>query len=158
MKFSVATIAVLATAVTAQYGQPQQQYGQQAQQPQQYQAFPPQYNGGYAAPAPQANKYSPAEYQEWHQCVDSFLDGFNIGKDGSAAGCQYWTCIEGVATKYGRGGALATAGNIVSKACAASSFLPVYKTSSSLSCILVADQHSALDLGPISKWVKRYSA
>jgi len=131
MKFSVATIAVLATAVTAQYGQPQQQ-------PQQYQAFPPQqqqqYYSGYAAPAPQANKYSPAEYQEWHQCVDSFLDGFNIGKDGSAAGCQYWTCIEGVATKYGRGGALATAGNIVSKACAASSFLPVCKLSSSLSC------------------------
>ncbi|OGE52246.1 hypothetical protein PENARI_c010G00732 [Penicillium arizonense] len=125
MKFSVATIAVLATAVTAQYGQPQQQYGQQAQQPQQYQSFPPQQQyGGYSAPAAQANKYSPAEYQEWHQCVDSFLDGFNLGKDGSAAGCQYWTCIEGVATKYGRGGALATAGNLVSKACAASSFLP----------------------------------
>lgn len=131
MKFSLAIIAVLATAVTAQYSQPQQQYGQQVrqpQQPQQYQAFPPQqqqYYGGYAAPAAQANKYSPAEYQEWHQCVDSFLDGFNLGKDGTAAGCQYWTCIEGVATKYGRGGVLATAGNIVSKACAASSFLPV---------------------------------
>jgi hypothetical protein len=130
MKFSVATIAVLATAVTAQYGQPQQQYGQQAQRPQQpsqqYQAFPAQQQyGGYSAPAAQTNKYSPAEYQEWHQCVDRFLDGFNNDKDGSAAGCQYWTCIEGAATKYGRGGILATAGNVVSKLCAASGFLPV---------------------------------
>ncbi|KAF3397787.1 hypothetical protein F1880_005628 [Penicillium rolfsii] len=136
MKFSVATIAVLATAVAAQLGQPQQQYGQQqygqqssqqGQQPQQYQAFPSQqqYNGGYYAPSAQTNKYSPAEYQEWHGCVDSFLDGVNNGKDGSAAGCQYWTCIEGVATKYGRGGVLATAGNIVSKACAAANIIPV---------------------------------
>ncbi|KAJ5998059.1 hypothetical protein N7499_005561 [Penicillium canescens] len=134
MKFSVATIAVLATAVTAQYGQPQQQYGQQAQQPQQYQPFPPQqqYNPVYGAPTAQVNKYSPAEYQEWHQCVDSFLDGFNIGKDGSAAGCQYWSCIEGVATKYGRGGALATVGNLVSKGCAVSNILPVYNPSPSL--------------------------
>lgn len=132
MKFSIATVAFLATAVSAQYAPPQQQYGQQQpqQQPQQqigqqYQPFPQQqYVGGYSAPAPQ-NKYSPAEYQEWHQCVDTFLDGFNNGKDGSAAGCQYWSCIEGVATKYSRGGVLATAGNVVSKACAATSFLPV---------------------------------
>ncbi|KAJ5861634.1 uncharacterized protein N7529_008944 [Penicillium soppii] len=133
MKFSVATLAVLATAVTAQYGQGQNQYGQgqgqnqYGQQPQQYQPFPPQqqqYSGGYSAPSQQQNKYSPAEYQEWHQCVDQFLDGFNVGHEGSKAGCSYWTCIEGVATKYGRGGVLATAGNIVSKACAASGIIP----------------------------------
>ena len=130
MKFSLATLAVLATAVTAQYGQQPQQYNQQPQQyqqPPQYQAFPPQqqYGGGYSAPSGQQNKYSPAEYQEWHQCVDQFLDGFNIGHEGSKAGCAYWSCIEGVATKYGRGGALATAGNVVSKACAAAGILPV---------------------------------
>jgi hypothetical protein len=137
MKFSVATIAVLATAVSAQYGQPQQQWGQQpqqnnqqpqySQQGQQYQGFPQQQQQPiqYYAPSAQTNKYSPAEYQEWHGCVDTFLDGFNNDKDGSAAGCQFWTCIEGAATKYSRGGVLATAGNIVSKACGAASFLPV---------------------------------
>ncbi|KAJ5160480.1 uncharacterized protein N7482_007484 [Penicillium canariense] len=123
MKFSVAALAVLATAVSAQYDQPPQQYGQQSpqqygqqqyQQPQQYQYGPP----------PVQNKYSPAEAQAWHNCVNGLLDQFNLGHDKSQAGCSFWTCLETTAGQYNRGGALATIGQGVSLACKGVGFLP----------------------------------
>ncbi|OBT77695.1 hypothetical protein VF21_03722 [Pseudogymnoascus sp. 05NY08] len=123
MKFSVATIAVLATAAAAQYGQPQQPYGQQPQQPQQG-IQQGQYQQPYYAPAPVQNKYSPAEYQAWHKCVDGLLDGFNVGHEGSKAGCAFWTCLENTAGQYSRGGALASLGSVVNKVCLASGILP----------------------------------
>lgn len=128
MKFSIATIAALATAAAAQYGQPQQQSGQQPQQ--QYGQQPQQGNQGgyqqpYYAPAPTQNKYSPAEYQAWHKCVDGFLDGFNLGHEGSKAGCSFWTCLEKTAGQYGRGGALASLGAVVNNVCLGVNFIPV---------------------------------
>ncbi|KFZ23979.1 hypothetical protein V502_01547 [Pseudogymnoascus sp. VKM F-4520 (FW-2644)] len=116
--FSVATIAVLATAASAQYAPPQpQQYApsQQYQQSQQYQNW---------APAPIQNKYSPAEAAAWHKCVDGFLDGFNTGHEGTKATCAFWTCLENTANQYSRGGALAAVGGAVNKACALSGLLP----------------------------------
>ncbi|OBT73072.1 hypothetical protein VF21_07619 [Pseudogymnoascus sp. 05NY08] len=115
--FSVATIAVLATAASAQYAQPPpQQYtpSQQYQQPPQYQ----QWN------APPVQKYSQSESVAWHRCVDGFLDGFNTGHEGSKAACSFWTCLENTANQYGRGGALAAIGGVVNKACTLSGVIP----------------------------------
>jgi hypothetical protein len=88
MKFSIATLMILASAVSAQ-------------------------------------RHVTAESNEWYQCVDTLLNGFDVGQTGTAAGCRYWTCVENVATKYNRGGALAAIGNVASTACLGSGFVPV---------------------------------
>lgn len=107
MKFlSIAIIAVLATAASAQYG---------PQQPQHYQQW---------TPASIQNKYSPVEAAAWHKCVDGFLDGFNAGHEGTKTTCAFWTC-ENTANQYSRGGALGVVGGAVNKACALSGLLPV---------------------------------
>jgi hypothetical protein len=133
MKFSVATIAVMATAAAAQnYGYQQQQgyqdpaqyqgyQGQQGQQPQQYQ-YPPY---GVAGPAPTQNKYGPAEAAAWHSCVDGLLDQINNGHEGTKMACSTWKCLENNAAKYNRGGALAAAGGLLSGFCGLSGVLPV---------------------------------
>jgi len=130
MKFSVATIATLATAAAAQYGAPQQPYGQQPQQYQpqgQYQQ-PGQY-GGYQQPqqyqpAPQQNKYSPAEAHAWHSCIDGFLDQLNVGHEGTKTACSLWTCLENKANQYNRGGALAALGGAVNVVCKGAGIIP----------------------------------
>ncbi|GLI79333.1 hypothetical protein PoHVEF18_007663 [Penicillium ochrochloron] len=143
MKFSVATIAVMATAAAAQnYGYQQQQgyqdpaqyqgyQGQQGQQPQQYQ-YPPY---GVAGPAPTQNKYGPAEAAAWHSCVDGLLDQINNGHEGTKMACSTWKCLENNAAKYNRGGALAAAGGLLSGFCGLSGVLPVryIRTHSALS-------------------------
>jgi hypothetical protein len=130
MKFSVATIAVMATAAAAQnYGYQQQQgyqdpaqyQGYQGQQPQQYQ-YPPY---GVAGPAPTQNKYGPAEAAAWHSCVDGLLDQINNGHEGTKMACSTWKCLENNAAKYNRGGALAAAGGLLSGFCGLSGVLPV---------------------------------
>ncbi|KAJ5627448.1 hypothetical protein N7528_004875 [Penicillium herquei] len=68
---------------------------------------------------------SQTEIGEWYTCLNTFLNGFGAGRTGSAAGCTYWTCIENVAQKYNRGGALAVAGNVVDKACVVGGVIPV---------------------------------
>lgn len=123
MKFSVATIAALATAATAQYGAPAQGYHQQPAQynPQGQYQQPAQY-GQY--PPPQQNKYSPAEAHAWHGCIDGFLDQFNVGHDGTKVACSLWTCLEEKASQYNRGGALAAIGGAVNLVCKGSGLIP----------------------------------
>lgn len=124
MKFSIAAIATLAAAASAQYqGQPQQFQQQPQQQPQQYQGQPQQQSWQYA-PVSQ-NKYSPAEAQAWHTCMDRLLDQFNSGHSGSSVSCSTFRCLEQTASQYNRGGALAGIGNIVSLACGFGNILPV---------------------------------
>ncbi|KAJ6008098.1 hypothetical protein N7540_012074 [Penicillium herquei] len=72
----------------------------------------------------QASAPTQIEVNEWTACLNTFLNGFSAGRTGSAAGCTYWTCIENVAQKYGRGGALAVAGNVVDKACIVGGIIP----------------------------------
>ncbi|KAJ5360480.1 hypothetical protein N7517_009671 [Penicillium concentricum] len=137
MKFSIATIAVLATAVTAQQGyqQPQQYQGQ----PQQYQGGqgyqqPQQYQGGqgyqqpqqYQQYIPQQNKYSPAEAQAFHTCIDQMLDQFNIENSGSSVSCSTFKCLDQTANQYSRGGVLAGLGNVVSLACGFGGIIPKF--------------------------------
>lgn len=134
MKFSVATIAALATAVTAQYGAPPQGYQQQPgqYQPQGQYQQPGQYGGQYPPQqyqqAPQQNKYSPAEAHAWHSCIDSFLDQLNVGHDGTKVTCSLWTCLENKASQYNRGGALAAVGGAVNLACKGSGLIPGVRT------------------------------
>lgn len=115
MKFSIAAIATLAAAASAQYQPQQQQY---QQQPQQYQPQPWQYTQ-------QQNKYSPAEAQAWHTCIDRMLDQFNAGHSGSSVSCSTFKCLDQTANQYSRGGALAGLGNVVSLACGFGGIIPV---------------------------------
>ncbi|KFY03235.1 hypothetical protein O988_01612 [Pseudogymnoascus sp. VKM F-3808] len=112
--FSIATIVVMATAASAQYVPPQYPPFQQYPPSQQYQW----------GPAPIQNKYSPAEAAAWHKCVDGFLDGFNLGHEGTKATCAFWTCLENTANQYSRGGALAAVGSAVNNACKLSGLVP----------------------------------
>ena len=129
MKFSIVTLALAAAATAQQYGgqygqsgnQPSQQYGQQPNYGQQQQYQQPQQYQQYNAP----NKYSPAEAQAWHGCVDGFLDQLNLGHEGSKTACSFWTCLEQTAGKYNRGGALAAVGQGVNLVCKASGIIPV---------------------------------
>jgi hypothetical protein len=114
MKFSVAAIATLAAAASAQYSGPQQYQ----QQPQQYQQQPWQYTQ-------QQNKYSPAEAQAWHGCIDRLLDQFNTGNTGSSVSCSTFKCLDDNAATYGRGGVLAGLGQVVSLACNFGGIIPV---------------------------------
>ncbi|KAJ6132276.1 hypothetical protein N7471_007491 [Penicillium samsonianum] len=130
MKFSLATIAVLATAVTAQQGYQQPQYqGQGYQQAQQYQPQP-QYQGqGYQQPQQyqaQQNKYSPAEAQAFHTCIDQMLDQFNLQNSGSSVSCSTFKCLDQTANQYSRGGVLAGLGNVVSLACGFGGIIPKF--------------------------------
>lgn len=122
MKFSLVSIAALATAASAQYnyGQGYQQPQQGYQQPQQGYQQPQQYQGYQ-----QQNKYSPAEAAAWHGCIDGFLDQFNNGHEGTKVACSLWTCLEDQASKYNRGGALAGVGGVVNQVCKVSGIIPV---------------------------------
>ncbi|KAJ6118235.1 hypothetical protein N7471_013702 [Penicillium samsonianum] len=120
MKFSIASIAAIATTVTAQlvYQQPQQ-YNQQ---PQQYQ---PQFQPQYQQYTQQQNKYSPAEAQAFHGCIDHMLDQFNTENSGSSVSCSTFKCLDQTANQYSRGGVLAGLGNVVSLACGFGGIIPV---------------------------------
>lgn len=121
MKFSIAAIATLAAAASAQYqGQPQPA---SQQQPQQYQAQVQQQPWVYSSPV--QNKYSPAEAQAWHSCMDRLLDQFNSGHSGSSVSCSTFRCLEQTANQYSRGGVLAGLGNVVSLACGFGNVIPV---------------------------------
>jgi hypothetical protein len=115
MKFSIAAIATLAAAASAQYSGSQQY---QQQPPQQYQQQPWQYTQ-------QQNKYSPAEAQAWHTCIDRLLDQFNAGNTGSSVSCSTFKCLDETAAQYSRGGALAGLGQVVSLACNFGGIIPV---------------------------------
>ncbi|KAJ5460450.1 uncharacterized protein N7458_002002 [Penicillium daleae] len=119
MKFSIAVIATLAAAASAQYSGSQPQY---QQQPQQYQAQP-QYQQPWQYTQSQ-NKYSPAEEQAWHNCIDRLLDQFNAGNTGSSVSCSTFKCLDDAAAQYSRGGALAGLGQVVSLACNFGGIIP----------------------------------
>ncbi|OOQ90184.1 hypothetical protein PEBR_05464 [Penicillium brasilianum] len=109
MKYSITAIATLAAAAAA----PTQYSGSQ-----QYQQQPWQYTQ-------QQNKYSPAEAQAWHTCIDRLLDQFNAGNTGSSVSCSTFKCLDETAAQYSRGGALAGLGQVVSLACNFGGIIPV---------------------------------
>lgn len=122
MKFSIAAIATLAAAASAQYSGPQQY---QQQQPQQYQQQPQQYQQQPWQYSQQQNKYSPAEAQAWHSCFNRLLDQFITGNTGSSVSCSTFKCLDDNAAKFGRGGVLAGLGQVVSLACNFGGIIPV---------------------------------
>ncbi|KAI2794679.1 hypothetical protein POX_a01280 [Penicillium oxalicum] len=89
-----------------------QQGYQQNSQPQQWQY------------TQQQNKYSPAEAQAWHTCIDHLLDQFNSGNTGTSFSCSTFRCLESIANQYSRGGTLAGLGNVVSAACTFGNIVP----------------------------------
>jgi hypothetical protein len=133
MKFSLATAVTLAVAASAQLNAPQQyqqQPQQYQQQPQQYQQQPQQYQQQPWQYTQQQNKYSPAEAQAWHSCIDRMLDQFNSGHSGSSVSCSVFKCLDNNANQFSRGGVLAGLGNVVSLACGFGGILPVRYLSS----------------------------
>ncbi|KAH7419499.1 hypothetical protein BKA64DRAFT_19049 [Cadophora sp. MPI-SDFR-AT-0126] len=125
MQLTLIPIFILAATASAQ-GWPG---GNQYQQPSQYQQVPPgppgnqggswSYQQTYNPPAParEFKTISPSEADDWRSCTNGFLLSIDRGDDGSGPACNFWECLHIQAAKWGRGGLLTAASEILSPIC-----------------------------------------
>ncbi|PVH79225.1 hypothetical protein DL98DRAFT_516273 [Cadophora sp. DSE1049] len=129
MQLPLVPIFILAATASAQnWPQPQAPTGGNPyQQPQNYQPAPQPGNQGgswsyqqtYNPPAParEFKTISPSEADDWRSCTNGFLLSVDRGEDGSGPACNFWECLHIQAAKWGRGGLLTAASEILSPIC-----------------------------------------
>ncbi|RAL14365.1 uncharacterized protein BO97DRAFT_422784 [Aspergillus homomorphus CBS 101889] len=64
-----------------------------------------------------SQKVTQAEYNDWEHCLTEMLGRFDQGDSGDGPTCDYWTCLHGQASKYGRGGILTGTSNALTAVC-----------------------------------------
>jgi hypothetical protein len=137
MKFSLASIplAILASTAAAQgpppngaqqWGIQQQQYPVQPYQPpqQQYCYCPPQQCTGCIGVTPrQYPQLSDLEVAAWIGCTTDWLSALNSNSKGDGPACQFYNCLQKVATQYRAGGPIVIIGKPLGLACSVGSMV-----------------------------------